>query len=123
MGACLSPKRDEAANAKACSALAKSLAIQEQSFVTQAQTIRAQHVQVLEYDRQMITAITARRAAIQATKLTELSVSEEVAGCSGKQLDDLRERAQQEMVNLRDFLNDFNRALKTDPEGVFIDEP
>jgi hypothetical protein len=50
-------------------------------------------------------------------------VADEVAGCSGKQLDDLRYRAQQELANMRSYLNDFNRALKTDPDGVFIDAP
>jgi hypothetical protein len=123
VGACTCPKRDAAANSAACDALAKTLAIQEQTFVSEAQTIRAQHLFVREYDRQMIAAITGRRAAIQATKLTELSVSDEFAGCSGDRLDDLRDRAQREMVNLRAYLNDFNRALKTDPEGVFIDAP
>ncbi|MEI9973170.1 MAG: hypothetical protein WDO73_14660 [Ignavibacteriota bacterium] len=42
-------------------------------------------------------------------------MTEEVAGCSGKQLEDLRRRAQDEMANLRDYLRDFNRALKNDP--------
>ena len=78
---------------------------------------------VQDYDRQMIAAITERRAALQATKLTELSVSDEVAGCSGKELDDLRYRAQRELANLRSYLSDFNRALKTDPDGVYIDTP
>jgi hypothetical protein len=96
---------------------------QEQAFVIRAQSIRSEHVVLQDYDRQMIAAIIDRRAALQATKLTELSVTEEVAGCSGKQLDDLRDRAQQELANLRDYLNDFNRALKTDPAGVFIDAP
>ncbi len=123
LGACSSPKRNDAANAAACNALSASLAIQEQTFVTQAQTIRAQHIDLQEYDRQMIAAIAARRTAIQATELTELSVSEEIAGCSGNRLDDLRSRAQQEMANLRDYLNDFNRALRSDPQGVFIDSP
>jgi len=123
LGACNCPKRDAAANSAACDALAKSLAIQEQTFVTQAQTIRAKHLLVREYDRQMIAALDARRAAIQATKLTELSVSDEFAGCSGNRLEELHDRAQREMTNLRAYINDFNRALKTDPEGVYIDEP
>lgn len=123
LGACSSPKRDAAANTAACNALSKTLADQEQIFVTQAQTIRAEHVVLQDYDRQMITAMTNRRAAIQATKLAELSVTEEVAGCSGQQLEDLRRRAQEEMSNLRDYLKDFNRALKTDPDGVYIDTP
>ena len=122
-GACSSPKRDAAANAAACSALSKALTEQEQLFITQAQSIRTQHLLLLDYDRRMITAITDRRTALQATKLTELSVSDEVGGCSGQELDDLRRRAQEEMSNLRDFLKDFNRALKTDPQGVFIDQP
>lgn len=76
-----------------------------------------------EYDRQMIAAINERRTALQTTKLTELSVSDDVDGCSGKELDDLRYRAQQEMANLRSYLSDFNRALKSDPDGVYIDAP
>jgi hypothetical protein len=123
LGACSSPNRNAAANAAACSALAKTLTDQEQAFVDQVQSIRAQHVFLQDYDRQMIDAINARRNAILATRLTELSVSDEVAGCSGKQLDDLRYRAQQEMLNLRSYLSDFNRALKTDPAGVYIDQP
>ena len=95
LGACSSPKRDAAANTAACNALSKTLADQEQIFVTQAQTIRAEHV----------------------------VLTEEVAGCSGQQLEDLRRRAQEEMSNLRDYLKDFNRALKTDPDGVYIDTP
>jgi hypothetical protein len=123
LAACSSPSQNAAANTAACNALAKSLADQEQIFVTQAQAIRAQHLLLQDYDRQMIDAINARRKAIQATRLTELSVSDEVAGCSGQQLDDLRDRAQVEMSNLRGYLNDFNRALKYDPAGIFIDEP
>ena len=87
------------------------------------QAIRAQHVSLREYDRQIIAAMTERRTALQSTTLTEMSVTEEIAGCSGKPLEDLRRRAQQEIVNLRAFLNDFNRALKSDPEGLFIDQP
>jgi hypothetical protein len=123
IGACSGPRRDTAANAAACNALSKALTDQEQMFVIQSQAIRAEHVVLQDYDRQMISAITHRRSALQASKLTELSVSDEVAGCSGKELDDLRSRAQAEMANLRDFLKDFNRALKSDPQGVFIDAP
>jgi hypothetical protein len=120
---CSVPRRDTAANAAACSALERSMTAQEQSFVERAQTIRAQHLSLQDYDRQMISALTDRRAALQATKLTELSVSDVIDGCSGKELDDLRYRAQQELVNLRGYLQDFNRALKSDPDGVFIDTP
>jgi hypothetical protein len=123
LGACSGPSRNAAANTAACNALAKSLTDQEQSFVTQAQAIRAKHVLLQDYDREMIDAIDARRRAIQATKLTELSVSDVVDGCSGPELDNLRYRAQVEMSNLRAYLNDFNRALKTDPAGIFIDQP
>ena len=123
LSACAATKRDAAATAAACNALSKSLSDNEQLFVTQAQTIRSQHVMMQDYDREMIAAITERRTALQATKLTELSVSDDVAGCSGKELEDLRRRAQEEMANLRDYLRDFNLALKSDPAGVFIDAP
>jgi hypothetical protein len=120
---CSSPRQETPENSAACSALSKTLTDQEQAFVARAQAIRAEHVLLQDYDRQMIAEITERRNVLQATKLTELSVSDEVEGCSGKQLDDLRYRAQQELANLRSYLNDFNRALKTDPAGVFIDAP
>ena len=61
--------RDSAANTAACSVLSKSLTDQEQGFVARAQAIRAGHVLLQDYDRQMIAAITERRAALQATKL------------------------------------------------------
>jgi len=122
-GCCSSVRRDTSATSAACTSLAKSLADQDQAFVTRAQAIRAEHVLLQDYDREMISAITERRKTLLATKLTELSVSDEVGGCSGKKLDELRYQAQQELANLRDFLNDFNRALKTDPANVFIDQP
>ncbi|HUB78854.1 MAG TPA: hypothetical protein VMB03_08670 [Bryobacteraceae bacterium] len=123
LGACSSPGRNVAENAAACSALTKTLADQQQAFVDRVQSIRAQHLLLRDYDRQMIDAINARRSAIQATKLMELSVSDDVAGCSGKPLEDLRYRAQEEMQSLRSYLGDFNRALKSDPAGVYIDQP
>jgi hypothetical protein len=121
--ACAGPRRNVATNNAACEVLTKTLSDQEEGFVTLAQHIRAEHVVLREYDRRMIVAIIERRKTLQATRLTELSVSDDVAGCSGQQLEDLRYRAMQEMANLRDFLNDFNRALKSDPAGIFIDEP
>jgi hypothetical protein len=123
MPACSGSRRDAAANAAACRTLSKTLSDQQQLFVNRAQSIRAQHVLMQDYDREMISAITERRAALHATKLTELSVSDEVAGCSGQDLEDLRRRAQEDMANLRDYLRDFNLALKSDPSGVFIDQP
>ena len=123
LGACSSPSRNAAVNTASCDALAKVFDDQEQAFRTKAQTIRTQHLLLQDYDRQMIDAINAQRKAILATRLTELSVSESIGGCSGPPLVELRSRAHQEMANLRGFLNDFNRALKTDPPGVYIDQP
>ena len=123
LGACSSPRPDNAANSAACSDLSKVLTDQQQTLLVRAQKIRAEHILLLDYDRQMIAVINEGRAAVQATKLTELSVVDEVAGCSGQKLDDLRHRAQDEMSNLRDFLMSFNRALRNDPGGVFIDAP
>jgi hypothetical protein len=116
-------RRDSAANTAACNALAKRLTDQEKGFVAHARSIRAEHVYMQDYDRQMIDVINRHRAAIEATKLTALTVEDEVAGCSGPQLDALRHRAQTQMSNLRSFLSDFNRALRSDPEGVYINQP
>jgi hypothetical protein len=123
LAGCSGPRPETAANSAACSALSKNLTDREQAFVARAQAIRAEHVVLQDYDRQMIAAISDRRTELLATKLTELSVSDEVEGCSGKQLDDLRYRAREELANLRSYLDDFNRALKTDPAGVYIDAP
>ncbi len=122
LGSCWSTQRETAASPAACAALAKSFNDQEDQFVARAQAIRSEHVLLQDYDREMIRALNDRRKALQATKLTELTVNDEIAGCSGKQLDDLKSRAQQQMANMRDYINDFNRALKTDPAGVFIDQ-
>jgi hypothetical protein len=123
LGCCSRTPRNTVQNAAACKALAGAMADQQQEFVDRAKSIRSGHVLLQDYDREMIGAISDRRKALQGTKLTELSVSDEVAGCSGQQLDDLRYQAQQELASLRDYLNDFNRALKSDPADVFIDQP
>jgi hypothetical protein len=115
-------RRSSAANPAACIALSKTFNDQEDGFIGRAQAIRARHLLVQDYDREMIAALTDQRNALLSTKLTELSVNDEVDGCSGKQLDELRYRAQQELANMRDYINDFNRALKTDPADIFIDQ-
>ena len=122
LAGCSSAAQGPQVESPACKELAKTIANQQQAFVARVKAIRAQHIYMQEYDRQMIAAITERRTALQSTTLTEMSVTEDVAGCSGQTLEDMRRRAQQEIVNMRAFLNDFNRALKSDPEGVYIDQ-
>ena len=119
---CSRPRHSAAEEIVACNALSKDVAAQDETFLARAKTIRTQHILMLDYDRQMIAALEQQRAALEATTLTELSVNEEVAGCSGDKLDDMRRRAHEEMLNLRSYLNDFNRALHYDPPGVFIDK-
>jgi hypothetical protein len=108
---------------RACADLSTRLETLEHGFLTRAKTIRDQHLSLLEYDRQMIALLTQRRAEIAATSLTELSVSDTVAGCTGKPLEELQLRAHEEMSSLQGFLNTFNRALKTDSDAVYIDRP
>ena len=115
----ISPK----AAAAACDALAKNFSAEDDAFVARARSIRMRHIRVQDYDRLMIDAIRQRRAALEATTLPEMTLNDDVEGCSGDPLDDLRRRAHEEMMNLLAYLNDFNRALKYDPPDVFIDEP
>jgi len=120
---CSSPRQPPPRVTEACAALAKTVANQENAFVARVQAIRVQHILVQDYDRQMIAALNERRAALLSTALTEVSVNEDLSGCSGKPLADLRLQAKEEIARLQGFLNTFHRALKEDPEGVFIDEP
>ena len=122
LSACSTRHGSPVVTAAACTDLAQKVSQQETDFVNRVRDIRGQHLLLLEYDQRMIDAITSRRDALQATELTEMSVTEEVSGCSGSQLEDLRRRAQHEMTDLRVFLNTFKRALKSDPEGIYIDQ-
>lgn len=105
----------------ACSHLAQTIVQQEAAFVARAKYIRQQHILLQEYDREMIAAIVQRREALLSTSLTALPMSEQVAGCTGIGLDRLRHEAHEEMSSLQSYLMTFQRALKWDPEGVFID--
>jgi len=107
--------------AEACGVLAQSVANQENSFVGRARATRGTHILLRDYDRQMIALLEERRAAIRSTLLTESSADEGVSGCSGQQLEDLRQDALEEMVRLQGFLDTFRRGLQEDPAGVFID--
>jgi hypothetical protein len=93
--------------AEVCADLAKAMADQESTFVARIKTIGNWHILVLEYDRQVIAAFTERRAALESTLFTEASVDKGVSGCSGKLLDDLRLKAQQEMIRLQGLSGDF----------------
>lgn len=114
--------RASRSDAAACQQLANSLTAQEDAFVQKLKTLRRQHISLQEYDRQMVELILERRSALQATKLTELSVTDEVGGCSGMQLEDMRRKAQKEMVDLRAYLADFTRASRVDSADIFIDQ-
>ena len=116
------PKTAEAPS-PACVELAKTVAGQEQAFVNRVKAIREQHILLQEYDRLMIEALTDRRAALQSTTLTEMKVTTSIDGCSGQGLEDLRRKAQQQVLDLRIFLRTFQRAVKYDPPDVFIDTP
>ena len=106
---------------EACAVLAQSVTNQENMFVARAQAIRKTHILLQDYDRQMIALLDERRTAIQSTLLTDASADEGVSGCSGQQLEDLRQDALEEMVRLQGFLDTFRRGLQEDPAGVFID--
>jgi hypothetical protein len=108
---------------RACAELSNRMANEESRFLVRAKGIREQHLLLQDYDRQMIGALTARRSEIESTSLIELSISEEVAGCSGKRLDELRQQARQQMSSLQSYLNTMRRALKDDPDGIFVDRP
>jgi len=109
--------------ARSCEDLSVRMMAAEKTFLERAKTIRDQHLLLQDYDRQMIAALTARRNEIEATSLMEMSVSDEIAGCSGKPLENLRWEAREEMSSLQSYLNEFQRALRSDPDGVFIDRP
>jgi hypothetical protein len=69
----------------------------------------------------MIALIEQRRAAIRSTLLTDASADEGVAGCSGRQLENLRREALEEMVQLQGFLDVLRRALTEDAARVYVD--
>ena len=106
---------------EACGILEQSVADQESTFVARAQAIRGTHILLRDYDSQMIALLEERRADIRSTLLTDSSADEGVSGCSGQQLEDLRQDALEEMVRLQGFLDTFRRGLQEDPAGVFID--
>ena len=105
-----------------CQALWQTVANQESTFVKRVKDIRSQHLLMREYDQRMIDAITERRDALQSTTLMGMSVSTEIAGCKGKQLEDMQRNAQRQMVDLRVYLGTFKQALKFDPPDTYIDQ-
>jgi hypothetical protein len=119
---CSTPSQPSQGTSEACAKLAETLTDQKIAFVARVKTIRDQHLLALDYDRQMIAALNQRRAAIESTELTELSVADEVSGCSGEPLGVLRRQAHEEMTSLQSFLVIFNRALKVDPAGAYIEQ-
>lgn len=120
---CSSEAQSASRPTAACTALTQQLIHHQETFLTQARAIRGEHIFLREYDRQMVAAITSWLKTLQSTSLTALGVEEEVAGCSGEDLSELRREAHEEMQILLAYLKAFRRALKWDPDGVYIDEP
>jgi hypothetical protein len=94
---------------------------QESAFVARVQAIRKTHILLREYDRRMIALLEEHRTAIKSALLTDASADEGVAGCSGRQLEELRREALDKMVWLQSSLNTFRLSLREDPAALYID--
>ena len=105
----------------ACSQLSQKLERQGDAFVTRLQQIRQGHIELREYDRQMIAALKSRREELAGALFKSDTWREGVAGCTGKPLADLKRTAADERQRLQGFLTTFEKALREDPPGEFID--
>lgn len=121
--ACSRAPADSRSAGEACADLAKVVASQGSTFLARAQEIRGQHILLLDYDRQMIAALNQRREALESTKLTEVNDDSSVSGCSGQPLKELQVQARQELNSLMQYLETFKRAVRQDPDGVYLDQP
>jgi hypothetical protein len=120
LGACHHPGPTPQAEAEACREAQKSLDRAEESFVARAREIRRQHILLVEYDRQMIAALTTYRDQIRAT----LDAGEAVGGtrwrCTGKPLANLKLDQQPKLQRVQGYLVTFERALQQDPPNVYV---
>jgi hypothetical protein len=92
----------------------------EDTFVERVKGIRKQHILVLDYDRQMIVALTEYRDKMWAVLYAEEAVSGGRLRCSGQPLADLRIDAAPKLERVQHFVGTFQQALRDDPPNTYV---
>jgi hypothetical protein len=105
---------------EACREGQKKLNDAEDAFVERVKKIRSQHLLLVDYDREMIAALTTYRDQMRSV----LDADEELFGnrfrCAGQPLADLRLSEQPKLQSVGQYLLSFERALKEDPPDAYL---
>jgi hypothetical protein len=92
----------------------------EDTFVTRAKEIRNRHILVVDYDQQMIAALSEYRDRMQSVLDEDEAISGTRWRCTGKPLADLKLDERPKFEKVQGYLLTFEKAVKEDPKDVYI---
>ena len=82
--------------------------------------IRRQHILVVEYDREMIAALTAYRDVMRGLLYDDETSPGSQWRCTGAPLSDLKLAEEPKLERVQRFLGTFERAVREDPSDVYV---
>jgi len=92
----------------------------EDAFVAQVKEIRNRHILVVDYDREMIAALTAYRDRMRNIIDEDEAASGKRWHCTGKPLAELKLDQEPKLERVQGYLLTFRKALVEDPKDVYV---
>lgn len=98
----------------------KALDKSEDAFIARVKAIRNRHILVVDYDQQMIEALSAYRDRMRSILDADESVTGTRWRCEGKPLAELKLDQQPKLDRVQGYLLTFRKALSEDPKDVYV---
>jgi hypothetical protein len=117
---CSTPKPNPQGEAAACREVQKMLDKTEDALVNRVKEIRGRRILLVEYDREMIAALTAYRDGMRSILDGDEAVSGTRWHCAGKPLADLRLNQQPKLDRVQGYVLTFQKAVEQDPKDVYV---
>lgn len=92
----------------------------EDAFVARVKEIRNRHILVVDYDQEMITALSAYRDRMRSILDADEAVSGTRWRCQGKPLAELKLDQEPKLERVQGYLLTFRKALLEDPKDVYV---
>jgi hypothetical protein len=98
----------------------KMLDKSEDAFIARVKEIRNRHILVVDYDQEMIAALSAYRDRMRRILDADESVTGTRWRCEGKPLAELKLDLQPKLDRVQGYLLTFRKALVEDPKDIYV---
>ena len=119
LAGCSGPRPPSQGELQACRESQKVLDAAEDKFIARVKELRREKIRMVDYDREMVAALTAYRDRIRAI-LDDDAANVGRCHCAGEPLTDLKRDTGPRLVRVQHYLGTFQRALREDPPDAYV---